>query len=126
MPEPQSPLGAGARKRTCTNPGGEFFLSTVLKSRDKSHKKILKHVGKLDDLLERQSLEDAKILVDILNVDHKEFIRSHIRYQELSDDKVDSSEQKVLLDDVQQLVTNVKERLTDAITAHHRKSEVER
>ena len=116
-------LGAGARTRTCTDHGAEYFLSTALKNRNKLNKNIHKHVGKMDDLLKRGSLEDAKKLGDILSGDHEEFVRSHLRYQELSGNKVDLSDEKRLSDEVLKLIRDVQERLTVAIEAHHSSGE---
>ncbi len=103
------------RSRKCTTDGEGFFLSAVLKNRDDLLKKIDKHVGKIDDLLQRQSLEDAENLMQVLNVEHKEFVRSHLRYQELAGEQVNLSEEKIISDEALHHVTKVRERLAVAL-----------
>ena len=117
-------LEKGARKRTCTNEGTGFFLTTVAKNCKKLKKTINQQILKIDELLSRGNLEDAKKLMDALSEVHKEFIRSHLRYQSLSEE-VDHAEEKRIAEGILQQVTEVFDRVAAAAGAGN-KSEANR
>ena len=117
--EEEAGIGVGARARTCTESGNEFFRATVLKNRDRQRKKIVQQVEKINKLLTQESLENAKEIDDNLTAVHEEFIRSHIRYQELSGDNVDSSAERDIYENVLLSVTDAHKRLLAAVEAHH-------
>ena len=71
------------RKRTLSHKGGDFFLKTGIKNQDKSHRNVRNLVTDVDSLLNEDNLEEAKVKVVTLVEAHKEFLRRHLRYQEL-------------------------------------------
>ena len=123
--EAEAEINGGARARTCTESGNEFFRTTVLKNRDRQRKKIVQQVEKINKLLTQESLENAKELDDNLTAVHEEFIRSHVRYQELSGDNVDSSAERDIYEKVLLSVTDAHKRLLASVEAHHDKGRKE-
>ena len=73
----------GARKRNCTEEGSQYFLKTVAKNCKTLRKTINAQILKIDELLDRKNVEEATKLMNALSEVHKEFIRSHLRYQSL-------------------------------------------
>ena len=68
-----------ARRRRCTAAGTEFFLPTIAKNCKDLRKKINVYIGKINELLERRSLNDAEKLTGILIGVREEFSHSHLR-----------------------------------------------
>ena len=96
------------RKRTLSLKGGDFFLKTGLQNRDKCHRDMRDLINVIDSLLKVGRLEEAKVKVGTLVEVHKEFVRLHMRYQDLLCQQPDVTEDEVtttLAEEVLKMVT---------------------
>ena len=106
----------GARKRTCTDEGTEYFLATAAKNCKTLRKKIRKLIVRIEDLLERADFVETNNAMGVLIGVHEEYTRSYLRYNELLTGEVDSSEE-TLFKETAELLKEVQERHDEAVAA---------
>lgn len=104
----QSHLSPPLRRRVCSEKGGEFFMATALKNCNSSRNKVFSIARDIDDYLANSRLEDADKAVQSLVEAHDEFVRSHLRYQELLGEQTSEVEKQVAIANAEEVSTRMK------------------
>ena len=102
------------RQKLYSTKGGEFFLETCKKNRDESILKVSTLINAINELVNDEKLEEAKVKVHTLVEVHKEFASYQSRYQDVLRQQPGTPSKEVtptFADEVAQRVNNCVERV---------------